>query len=232
MPAKYFNWIINNSINKAKGYRVMALDITLDIASTCSGFMPVLAGIFNYKRLDKLLKVSIVYFVISCTFDPIMWLMAKNGAKNNMPVIHVNVLISLIFFSYIYYHLYKKSVLKKFAIVVAITTFLLMVCFNSNLFEYPTVSNTALSISLIILSLIYFYQLLNPLEYIDIEKQGFFWINAGVLFYSAVNIFLFMLLTQIPVNDRHNYLIINSITNIIANTLFSVGLLCQPQKTT
>jgi len=209
----------------------MALDITLDIASTCSGFIPVLAGIFNYKRLDKLLKISIVYFVVSCTFDPIMWLMAKNGAKNNMPVIHVNILISLFFFTYIYYCLFAKPVLKKFAIVVAITTFLLMAAFNSNIYVYPTVSNTALSISLIILSLIYFYQLLNPLEYIDIEKQGVFWINAGVLFYSAVNIFLFMLLTQIPVNDQHNYLIINSSTNIIANILFSVGLLCKPQKT-
>ncbi len=107
-----------------------------------------------------------------------------------------------------------------------------MLYFNNNIYEYPTVSNTSLSISLIILSLIYFYQLLNPLKYVEIEKQGLFWINAGVLFYSSVNIFLFMLLTQIPVDDRPNYYIINSITNIIANILFSVGLLCKPQKTT
>jgi hypothetical protein len=43
---------------------------------------------------------------------------------------------------------------------------------------------------------------------------------------------LFMLIKHIPIEDQHNYYIINSITNIIANTLFSVGLLCQPQKTT
>jgi hypothetical protein len=66
---------------------------------------------------------------------------------------------------------------------------------------------------------------------VDIEKQGLFWINAGVLFYSSVNIFLFMILTQIPVDVQKNYLVINSITNIIANILFSVGLLCKPQKT-
>jgi hypothetical protein len=107
-----------------------------------------------------------------------------------------------------------------------------MFWFNSNIYDYPTVSNTSLSVSLIILSLIYFYQLLNPLKFIDIEKQGLFWINAGVLVYSSINIFLFMILSQIPIEDRHNYYIINSISNIIANILFSVGLLCKPQKTT
>ncbi|MDN3579551.1 hypothetical protein [Mucilaginibacter flavus] len=149
-----------------------------------------------------------------------------------MPIFHLNVLVSLFFFTLIYYYLFHKPVLKKVTVAIAGITLALMLYFNNNIYEYPTVSNTSLSISLIILSLIYFYQLLNPLKYVEIEKQGLFWINAGVLFYSSVNIFLFMLLTQIPVDDRPNYYIINSITNIIANILFSVGLLCKPQKTT
>lgn len=106
-----------------------------------------------------------------------------------------------------------------------------MMVYDRNFYEYPSESNTALSILLIILSLIYFYQLLNPLTFINIEKQSLFWINAGVLFYSAVNIFLFMIFTQIPPEDQHNYYIINSISNIIANVLYSIGLLCKPQKT-
>jgi hypothetical protein len=210
----------------------MALDVTLDIASTCSGFLPVLAGLYNFKHLDKVLKISWLYFIISSTFDPILWLMSKSGTKNNMQIIHLNVLVSLVFYTLIYYVLFNKPILKKITLALAFITFALMLYFNSNINEYPTVSNTSLSVSLIILSLIYFYKLLNPLKYIDIEKQGLFWINAGVLFYSSVNIFLFMLLTQIPINDRHNYYIINSITNIIANILFSVGLLCKPHKTT
>ncbi|MCS3737432.1 hypothetical protein [Mucilaginibacter dorajii] len=210
----------------------MSLSVTLDILSTSSGFLPVAAALYNYKRLDKVLKISALYFLISCTFDPIAWLLAKSGSKNNMPLFHLNVLVSLVFYTLIYYNLFSRPVLKKVTVTIAAVTLGLMLFFNTDIYDYPTVSNTALSISMIILSLIYFYELLNPLKYVDIEKQGPFWINAGVLLYTSVNIFLVMLLTQIPVNDRPNYYIINSITNIIANTLFSVGLLCKPQKTT
>jgi hypothetical protein len=210
----------------------MSIDNIFALISGISGFFPVLATVYNYKHLDRVLKIAALYFLISSTFDPVMWLMSESGTKNNMQVIHLNILVSLIFYTLIYYVLFNKPILKKITLALAFITFALMLYFNNNMNEYPTVSNTSLSVSLIILSLIYFYKLLNPLKYIDIEKQGLFWINAGVLFYSSVNIFLFMLLTQIPINDRHNYYIINSITNIIANILFSVGLLCKPHKTT
>ncbi|MDR6942252.1 hypothetical protein [Mucilaginibacter pocheonensis] len=161
-----------------------------------------------------------------------MWLLAKSGSRNTMWMLHLNVLVSLSFYTIIYYKLFIKPIHKKITIAVAIITLFIMLYFNRSLDEYPSVSNTTLSVQMILLSLIYFYQLLNPLKFIDIEKQSLFWINAGVLIYYSVNIFLFMIFTQIPVDDRHNYYIINSITNIIANILFSVGLFCKPQKTT
>ncbi|MEN0052951.1 MAG: hypothetical protein AAGC65_04745 [Mucilaginibacter sp.] len=210
----------------------MSVGLTLDIVSTVSGFGPVIAALYNYKHLDKVLKIAAFFFLLASTFDPVMWLSSQLGAINNMPLLHLNILVSLFFYGLLYYHLFLKRALKRASAVFAFIVFIIMLCYNSNIFEYPSVSNTALSIMLIVLSLAYFYQLLNPLKYVDIEKQSFFWINAGVLIYSSVNIFLFMIFTQIPVADRPNYYIINSITNIIANLLFSVGLLCKPQKAT
>lgn len=210
----------------------MPLSMIFDIASTISGFFPVLVAIYNYKYLDKVLKTAAVFFLVSSFFDPIMWLLAQNGSKNNMPMIHLNILVSLFFLSLLYYRLFIKSVLKKITVFLALITLTIMLCYNRDIYGYPSVSNTALGVQMIVLSLIYFYQLLNPLKFIDIEKQGLFWINAGVLFYFSVNIFLFMIFTQIPVNAQQNYYIINSVTNIIANILYSVGLFCKPQKTT
>jgi hypothetical protein len=210
----------------------MTIDTILAIISGTSGFFPVLAALYNYKHFDKTLKIAALFFLVASLFDPIMWLLNYSGNKNNMPMIHLNILVSLFFFTLIYYNLFLNLVLKKFTIVLTAITFIIILCYNRNIYNYPSVSNTALSVQMIVLSLIYFYQLLNPLKFIDIEKQGLFWINAGVLFYSCVNIFLFMILTQIPEDDRPNYYIINSITNIIANILFSAGLLCKPQKTT
>jgi len=210
----------------------MSVGLTLVLLSTISGFFPVITALYNYKQLDKVLKIAALFFLLASFFDPVMWLLAKSGSKNNMWMLHLNVVLSLFFYTLIYYKLFTKAIYKKITIALAIITLVIMMWFNRSLDEYPSVSNTTLSVQMIMLSLLYFSQLLNPLTFVDIEKQGLFWINAGVLFYSSVNIFLFMIFTQIPIEDQHNYYIINSITNIIANILFSVGLFCKPQKTT
>ncbi|WP_419700562.1 hypothetical protein [Mucilaginibacter sp. NFX135] len=211
----------------------MAIDLTLVIVSTISGFFPVIAAIYNYKYLDNVLKIAAAFFLVESLFDPIMWILPHwFHAKNNMPSIHINIIVTVSFFTVIYYKLFLKPVLKKITIALSTITLIIALYHSLNLQEYPSVSKTAMGILLIFLSLTYFYQLLNPEKFVDIEKQGLFWINAGVLIYYAVNIFLFMIFTQIPLDDRPNYYIINSITNIIANILYSVGLFCKPQKTT
>jgi hypothetical protein len=210
----------------------MDIDLTLVLVSTISGFFPVIASVYNYKYLDKVLRIAATFFLVESLFDPAMWILVQMGVKNNMPLIHINIIVTVLFFTVIYYKLFLKSTLKKATIILSVITLGITFYYNSNMHEYPSVSRTAEGIMMIVLSLLYFYQLLNPLKYIDIEKQGPFWINAGVLFYFSVNIFLFMIFTRIPVKDQHNYYIINSITNIIANILYSVGLFCKPQKTT
>ena len=209
----------------------MPLSTVLDILSTISGFFPVVVAVYNYRNLDNVLKIAALFFLISSLFDPLMWVLANNGTKNNMPLIHVNIIVTVVFFAVIYYKLFTNRLQKKTTVILSVITLGIMLIYNWNFLEYPSISSTASAILLIILSLFYFYKLLNPLKYIDIEKQGLFWINAGVLFYSSVNIFLFMIFTQIPVDDRPNYYVINSISNIIANILYSVGLFCKPQKT-
>ena len=115
-------------------------------------------------------------------------------------------------------------------------TFLLLIAsliFVEGLRAYPTIANTLLGVQLIIFSLAYFYQLLTRQEFVHIEKQGLFWINTGVLIYCSINIFLFMLFDRLNRDYRSEYYaMINNSSNIISNILFTVGLLCKPQKTT
>lgn len=202
--------------------------------SVISGIIPVLAALFNYKQIDKVLKIAATFFLVSFLFDVGFWIALETGGGNlnDMPFVHLYLLVSLGFYSVIYYYLILNMTLKRIVIILSIMTLITFLYNALKLLSYPTISNTALSILLIILSLVYFYQLLNRQEYVYIEKQGWFWINAGILFYSAVNIFLFMLFNQIPKDLRANILIIHSVTNIIANILYSVGLFCKPQKTT
>jgi len=210
----------------------MPLNIVLQDLSVISGFSPVITALVFYRRLNRALKFATWYFIISVLFDCFLWIASYElREKNTMPTFHIYAIFSVVLMGLVYYNMYVKSYFKILALILSASTLAIVLYYAKNILEYPSVSITSLSILLIVLSLIYFYQLLNPLEFVHIEKQGLFWINAGVLFYSAVNIFLFMLLNQIPKKDIADYYMIHSVTNIIANILYSIGLLCKPQKT-
>ncbi|HEY4323178.1 MAG TPA: hypothetical protein VGN20_04310 [Mucilaginibacter sp.] len=213
----------------------MSVAYFLTLTSAVTGALPVLAALFNYKNLDRVLKIAAIFFLVSALFDLLLDLTIRIGMNNNEPLIHLFIVISILFFSVIYYHAFFKPIVKKAIIILAIVA-LLIVVFNiffiEGIWVYPSLSGTVLSVLLICFSLAYFYQLLSRQEFILIEKQGLFWINAGVLFYFSLNIFLFMLFKRIILAHEQEYFMIHNITNIIANVLYSVGLLCKPQKMT
>ena len=154
--------------------------------------------------------------------------------RNNQFIGHLFDLMAVVFFTVIYYRAFHESLFKKLALIFGSATLVIIICntiFIEGLTAYPSISNTVLCLLMIILSLTYFYQLLTRQEFIHIDKQGLFWINAGALFYFSVNIFFFMIFNKISSSAQADFIMIQSVTNIIANLLFSAGLLCKPQKT-
>ena len=214
----------------------MSIALVLTYLSVISGFFPVFAALYNYRQLDKVLKIMALFCLLSLIPDMISMVTAyilKLRSFNNLFLMHLYDVIAVVFFTIIYFKVFYKSNLKKITLILGIVAFLTMLynaIFIEGILVYPSVSNTVLSMLLIILSLIYFYQLLSRQEFMYIEKQGLFWINSGVLFYYSITIFLFMLYNKI--NDEHRvyYYMMQSVTNIIGNLLFSVGLLCKPQN--
>jgi len=203
--------------------------------SLFSGLLPVIAAIYNYKHLDKVLKIVATFFFISTFFDFLLYITPQLGVKNNSPFIHLFTVICIVFFGQIYYRSFHIPLLKKITLALCAIT-LVAIGYNAiagnSLMSFPTISYTFLSMVLNILSLLYFYQLLNVKEFIHIEVQPMFWLNSGVLFYFGINIFLFMLFERVVNTHAGDLWLIHDITNIIANLLYSVALLCKPQKTT
>lgn len=211
----------------------MAISELLANASLFSAILPLSAALYNYRQLQYVLKLAASFFLVSAVFD--LALMLTRNIGNNMPILHSFIIVSVLFYTAIYYQAFSKKVLKTVLVVLssaALLVFLLNAFFIEGIRAYPSLSNTVLSLLLIIISLLYFYQLLNRQEFMQIEKQGMFWINSGVLMYSGINIFLFMLLSRMSPQDTATYYSLHSVTNVIANLLFAIGLLCKPQKTT
>ena len=212
----------------------MSIAIVLRDISAISGIFPVIAALYNYRQLDSVLKLMALFCLLSIIPDFVGLITTSlNIVFNDLFLIHLFDMMAVIFFTLIYQRAFYKPVFKKMTLIFGITSLAAMVfnvIFIESIQSYPSVSNTILSVLLIILSLVYFYEMLSRQEFTYIEKQGMFWINSGVLFYYAITIFLFMLYKKMSDADKPNYYMMQSVMNIIANLIFSVGLLCKPQN--
>jgi hypothetical protein len=213
----------------------MSFVSALSFLSLGSGIFPVIAALYNYRRLDKVLKIAAGYFVLSVLSDLVLQLLKTLGVPNNWPAIHIYIALSVAVLGAMYYYAFFNEAFKKIILIGAGLVFLFDMAnmvFIETIWDYPSLANTILSIMVICFSLLYFYQLLARPEFVHIEKMPLFWINAGMIFYFSINIFLFMLFKRMLSEHQEGFYMINNITNIIANILFTVGLLCKPQKVT
>ncbi len=203
--------------------------------SLATALLPIIAAIANYKNLDKTLKLLSIFFIISGLFDLLLWLLKLTRKfdehNNDYPLLHLFIIINIAFYAIVYYRSFYSKQLKNITVLMSVLALTAVVFFSvrDSIWTYPSTSMTVLSMFLIPLSLLYFYQLLNRQEFIHIENQPLFWINSGVLIYFSFNIFLFMLLSRI---SKPSFYMIHSVTNIIANLFFAIGLFCKPRKIT
>ena len=208
----------------------MSKEALFDYISSFSGLIPLVAFGYNFRYLDKVARIIGFFLIISSLSDLLQWLFPIWGLDNTS-VISAFIVLNIIFFGVIYYKVFINVVMRRLTIVLSAVAIIISLYYSKDIYAEPW-ANAASSFVFIILALIYFYQLLNLQEFVHIEKQGLFWFNAAVLFYFSINIFVVMLIGRIPVEERAQYYIIQNITNIIANLLFSIALLCRPQKTT
>ena len=208
----------------------MSKEALFDYLSSFSGLLPLVAFAYNFKHLDKVAKIIGLFLIVSALSDLLQWLLPR-WHMDNIPVITVFIFVNIIFFGVIYYKVFISVWMRRLTIALTVIALIISLCYSKDIYAEPW-ANAVSSFVFIILALIYFYQLLNLQEFVHIEKQGLFWFNAAVLFYFSITIFVVMLIGRIPVHEQAQYYIIQNITNIIANLLFSIALLCRPQKIT
>ncbi len=203
--------------------------------SALSVILPVTTALIFFRRYPFTFKVLAIFFFISGLFDLALVMMVKMGVPNNAPILHLFVLVSVTFLGVFYYQTIFNPWLKKLILIFVPLVMALVIVngiYIEGIWAFPATSNSAQSLLFILLALLYFYQLLTRQEVVYIEKQGLFWINAGVLIYFTSNVFLFMLYNRLVDAGEWNLWIIHSVTNIIANILYTIGLLCKPQTST
>ena len=74
----------------------MSLNNILNYCSLASGVLPVIVAIYNFKNLDRVLKIAAIFFFISIFFDFLLLTSTELKVRNNSPFIHFFMAVSII----------------------------------------------------------------------------------------------------------------------------------------
>jgi hypothetical protein len=200
-------------------------------------FATAVVGVVCYKRLTMPFKILSAYLIYSF-LDNVVNQYVNAVYKNNVPVLHFETIANYIFFSLIYYYLLKNKYIKK-AILVSIVLVTLFFFINALWLQpyykvFPSNAMLINEITFVIFSLLLFKQmLLYPLQ-IKITKQGVFWFNTAVLFFSTTMFFNFAFInyyflhnTQSPVLSYFWHFL-----DISFNILLGIAILTDKKQTT
>ena len=214
----------------------MALPKLLIHVSALSVLFPILVSIRRYNGYDRIGQRLVSFLYLSALFD-LAGLITASYKVNNLPLFHLFTLIEVLFFGWVYAQAFEQIWLKKitngFTVIVAS-----LIVYNAlaleGVWQFNSITKTAESVLLIVLSLLLFRQLLLQNEVMFLDRHPLFWLNSGVLLYFAGNLFVFMLQHTIADSAQKGYVygIVHSGINILANLLFGIALLCRPRLPT
>jgi hypothetical protein len=149
-------------------------------------------GIIRYKWLSLPFKILTWSSFTACLLS-ILSKVWSGRYGNNMPVLHLECITEFVFYTVIYYYLFKNKIIRK-VIIVSIIVFSVAFVINAIFFQpffelFPTNIDLPKQILFAIFSFLLFNEmLLYPLK-INVIKQSVFWFNTAMLFYATTMFF-------------------------------------------
>jgi hypothetical protein len=199
-------------------------------------FIVSVIGVVRYKKLTTPFKILSILIILTLLLEIASKICAVKY-KNNLPISHITTLTEYVFFSLIYYFLFKNK-LVRISIMVMLATFTIVFVINSIFIQpyyryFPSNMFVPSKIVCIIFSLFLFKQmLLYPLP-VNIIKQSVFWFNTAILFFSTT-IFFNLGLTNYYIKHHLNDIVIfnfNFGVNMIFYLLIGISLIMDNKQT-
>lgn len=202
-----------------------------EIIASFALIVPILMGIMNVKRLkESPLMIVFVYCLIYSVFEIIGWYYALNHLQNHF-LFNLVSYFDILVWGLLYYLLLDKLIIKRIIIfLVMITLILIFWSHFGTGRDFNRMDSFALSIgsiSLMAMSLLFFYQLLNNLDIKNIFIYPFFWINVAVLIYFSGSFFSFIFAEYIafsPDKSVTRYMGISAILLFFHRIFLAIGL--------
>lgn len=162
---------------------------TIVFVASITVILPIIVGSITVKKSKhNPLNTIFIYCVVYAVFEVIAWYYALNGLQNHF-ISNIFSYIDTAFWGIYFYQILQNTLSKRIVIVLSIATFIIIMYSHFGTHrDFNRIDSFAQSISnlsLIAMSLLFFYQLLNNLDTKDLLSYPHFWICVGVLVYFS-----------------------------------------------
>jgi hypothetical protein len=190
------------------------------------GIVPVVFYVFFQKKInDKKLRVIVYLLLIGFTIDVFNARLNAERQPNflsyNLFVLIETVLLYYFFSSILSLRFSKVTVYFFTACFMVVWTLFFRKFSTSN---YVDAAVTFENITIIILSIIYFYEQINSPEPTIIYNQPRFWVVAAYLIYSAGTFFMFIYLDALKDADKEKSYEWNNAVSILKYLLITIAM--------
>jgi hypothetical protein len=183
--------------------------------------------LLTYKATSVTYRLLRLYFGV-IAFLKLCTLLTSMFKIHNMPVYHLIALWEVTLLYTMYMHLLKTDRRYYLILLVLLGFMAANTIIWEKYWEFNNIAWALNVLTLIILGIIYFYQLYTLPVAIPIENSPWFFINAGLLIYASGSFFTYLfgwkILSGQPNNFFHNAWIIQSVSILVKNTVISYGI--------
>jgi hypothetical protein len=193
-------------------------------------FLVAIAGMVRFKRLTMPFKTLTILIIFDFLLTTVGNTYVIKIYKNNALISHIQTLDNYIFYSLVYYQLFRNTLIKTgiSILLILITVFFVINAIYLQPYNKVFPSNVVLptEILFVIFSLLLFKQMLAYPIQVNIIHQSVFWFNTAILFFSTT-MFLNLGLLNYYSSHSYNLIVINFwyIVNLIFDVLMGISIL-------
>jgi hypothetical protein len=203
------------------------VDWVLSIAflSLLISILTLIYGIICSKYFSTELKYLLLLIFISVVSDVISYFFSVNRLNNSL-VVNLYSIIEVLLYLKIYSVNFKSGKFKIFPIVVlfVLSTIIGVELFKGQLIALPSVAlmiNS--SISIMLLSILWFYRIFKNSEFSNLLKEPFFWINSSSLVYFSSSFFIFLFSNYLSSINAVSLWVLHNTLHIIYFVIIIIG---------
>lgn len=194
----------------------------------------IVVGFINYKKYkqNKFLKLFLYFLIYTFFSEVIAVFVSQHLVKSTSSIYSTWNILNLLFYAYFIYNgiiSKKRKKLLKIIVAIFIVITAINIAFFTQYFTQPMIYNTLFIKSLIVVfCIIYFMDILNSDEFLNINKSLFFWILLGAFLYNIGFVPAFALVKYTSFYGAFQYITFG--LNVIMHLCFITGFIVSKKE--